>query len=198
MLELVESAADRKARAEQFITRFARYYTPVVVLSAAALALLPPLFLGHWAEWIHRACVFLVISCPCALVISVPMGFFGGIGAASKQGILVKGGNYLEALARADCVVFDKTGTLTEGVFAVTEVRSERMDQAALLRMAAACERMSDHPIAQSIVQAAGDVSGHVLSMAENHSGKGLTALVDGVPVAVGNGALMEALGIPL
>ena len=197
VLELVESAADRKARAEQFITRFARYYTPVVVLSAAALALLPPLFLGHWAEWIHRACVFLVISCPCALVISVPMGFFGGIGAASKQGILVKGGNYLEALARADCVVFDKTGTLTEGVFAVTEVRSERMDQAALLRMAAACERMSDHPIAQSIVQAAGDVSGHVLSMAENHSGKGLTALVDGVPVAVGNGALMEALGIP-
>ncbi len=196
VLDLVESAADRKAKTEQFITRFARYYTPVVVLAAAALAIIPPLFLGQWGEWIHRACVFLVISCPCALVISVPMGFFGGIGAASRQGILVKGGNYLEALARADSVVFDKTGTLTEGVFAVTEVRSPRLPEAELLRWAACCERLSDHPIALSIVEAAGDLSAHSLTEVENHSGKGMTALVDGTSVAVGNGALMTQLGI--
>lgn len=196
VLELVESAADRKARTEQFITRFARYYTPIVVLSAAALALLPPLVAGNWGEWIHRGCIFLVISCPCALVISVPMGFFGGIGAASKQGILIKGGNYLEALARADSVIFDKTGTLTEGVFAVTELRSPRLSESELLRWAACCERMSDHPIALSIVEAAGELPACRLTEAANHSGKGLTALVDGTPVAVGNGALMEELGI--
>ena len=198
VLELVESAADRKAHTEKFITRFARIYTPVVVIAAVILAVLPPLLIAgaSWAEWINRACVFLVISCPCALVISVPMGFFGGVGAASKMGVLVKGGNYLEAMAHTSCVVFDKTGTLTQGVFAVTGVESRRMDRQELLRWAAACERMSDHPIALSIVAAAADEAAHEVTEVENRSGKGLTALVDGTPVAVGNAALMELLGI--
>ena len=152
ILDLVENASGKKARAEHFITRFARYYTPAVVIAAAALALVPPLLLGGgWSSWLRRALIFLVISCPCALVISVPLSFFGGIGGASRQGILVKGGNYLEALAKTKVLVFDKTGTLTQGTFQVTEVRpASGVDGDHLLELAALAEGGSNHPIAQS------------------------------------------------
>ena len=152
ILELVENSAEKKARVESFITRFARWYTPVVVISALLLALVPPLFVGDWGKWIERALIFLVVSCPCALVVSVPLSFFGGIGGASRQGILVKGANYLEALATVDTVCFDKTGTLTQGRFAVEAVHPKELSPDDLLDIAAAAESYSSHPVAQSIL----------------------------------------------
>ncbi|HJA26375.1 MAG TPA: cadmium-translocating P-type ATPase [Candidatus Fournierella merdigallinarum] len=198
ILELVEDSAMKKARAENFITRFARWYTPAVCLAALALAVLPPLFLGGWAEWVRRALTFLVISCPCALVISVPLSFFGGIGGASRAGILVKGGTDLEGLAAAGTVVFDKTGTLTRGVFEVSEVLpADGVSARQLLETAALAEQFSSHPIAVSLRRAAGvePAPGRVKEVAEA-AGHGVTALVDGVPVAVGGARLMERLGV--
>ena len=157
ILELVENSTEKKAKAENFITKFARVYTPVVVFSALALAVLPPLFTGIsdpavWADWVERALVFLVVSCPCALVVSVPLSFFGAIGGASRSGILIKGANYVEALADTRYVVFDKTGTLTKGTFEVVAVHPEKIGAEELLELAAAAESMSAHPIAESIV----------------------------------------------
>lgn len=197
ILELVENSSANKARTEQFITRFARWYTPTVVIAAVCLAVIPSLFTGDFAHWLHQALTFLVISCPCALVISVPMSFFGGIGGASREGILVKGSNYLEALARCSAVVFDKTGTLTEGSFTVTDVRPVDISREELLFLAAAAEQHSTHPIAQSI-QAANTrpVSPDMLGKVQEIAGKGLCAEIRGVPVCVGNANLMEMLGV--
>ena len=198
ILDLVENSSSKKARAEHFITKFARIYTPVVVISAALLALLLP-FLIHvtWAESIHRALIFLVISCPCALVISVPLSFFGGIGGASRQGILVKGGNYLEALANTEIVVFDKTGTLTQGVFNVTAIHPDQCSEQHLLELAALAESYSDHPISRSLREAWGaELDRSRVTGVEERSGKGVQALVDGVPVWVGSGKLMDEIGV--
>ena len=197
ILELVENSSANKARTEQFITRFARWYTPTVVIAAVCLAVIPSLVTGDFAHWLHQALTFLVISCPCALVISVPMSFFGGIGGASREGILVKGSNYLEALARCSAVVFDKTGTLTEGSFTVTDVHPVDISREELLFLAAAAEQHSTHPIAQSI-QAANTrpVSPEMLGKVQEIAGKGLCAEIRGVPVCVGNANLMEMLGI--
>lgn len=198
ILELVENASSKKARAENFITRFARYYTPCVVIGALLLAVLPPLLIGGaWTEWIHRALIFLVISCPCALVISVPLSFFGGIGGASRSGVLVKGGNYLELLADAEIVVFDKTGTLTKGVFNVTAVHPDDISEAQLLELAALAECYSDHPISRSLKEAYGRTmdSGRV-SDVEELSGRGVRARVDGQVVCAGNDKLMEEIGV--
>lgn len=152
ILDLVENSSSKKAKSENFITKFARYYTPVVVIFAALLALLPPLILGGgWGDWVQRALIFLVISCPCALVISVPLSFFGGIGGASKCGILVKGSNYLEALAQTELIVFDKTGTLTHGTFQVTAIHPDDISENRLLEFAALAESYSDHPISLSL-----------------------------------------------
>ena len=151
ILELVENASEKKARSENFITKFARYYTPAVVVAAVLLAVVPPLFTGAWSEWVRRALIFLVISCPCALVISVPLSFFGGIGGASKHGILVKGSNYMEVLAKIHTIVFDKTGTLTKGVFRVKAVHPDHCDKAQLLEYAALAESFSTHPISRSL-----------------------------------------------
>ncbi len=193
ILEMVENAADKKARTENFITRFARYYTPIVVGLAAVLAFVPPLFVGGWADWILRGLTFLVVSCPCALVISVPLSFFGGIGGASRQGILVKGSNYLEALAKADTVVFDKTGTLTSGTFEVTELRpGGGVTPEELLEAAAHAEANSNHPIALSVLAAYGKpVDRQRIAFAEEVSGHGVQAQVDGEVVLVGNDKLM-------
>ena len=192
----MENSAEKKARVEGFITRFARWYTPCVVVSAALLALVPPLFLGNWAGWIHRALVFLVVSCPCALVVSVPLSFFGGIGGASRAGILIKGANDLETLAAVDTVAFDKTGTLTQGVFQVDAVHPRELDPAQLLDIAAAAESHSTHPVAESIVAAHG---GHIdparLGPVTELAGHGLEAVVDGETFFVGNGRLMERVG---
>ena len=200
ILDLVENSGKKKSRAENFITRFARVYTPAVCCCALALALLPPLFMWDASvigEWITRALTFLVISCPCALVISIPLSFFGGIGGASARGILVKGGNYLEALARMDCVVFDKTGTLTKGVFQVIRTQPEGMDEQTLLSWAARAECYSGHPISQSLKAAwGGEVQNGQVTDAEELGGYGLTARVDGHAVAVGNKRLMEKLGL--
>ena len=200
ILDLVENSGKKKSEAENFITRFARVYTPVVCCCALALALLPPLFMWDASvigEWITRALTFLVISCPCALVISIPLSFFGGIGGASARGILVKGGNYLEALARMDCVVFDKTGTLTKGVFQVIRTQPEGMDEQTLLSWAARAECYSGHPISQSLKAAwGGAVQNGQVTDAEELGGYGLTARVDGHAVAVGNKRLMEKLGL--
>ena len=200
ILDLVENSGKKKSEAENFITRFARVYTPVVCCCALALALLPPLFMWDASvigEWITRALTFLVISCPCALVISIPLSFFGGIGGASARGILVKGGNYLEALARMDCVVFDKTGTLTKGVFQVIRTQPEGMDEQTLLSWAARAECYSGHPISQSLKAAwGGEVQNGQVTDAEELGGYGLTARVDGHAVAVGNKRLMEKLGL--
>lgn len=198
ILELVENAASKKAKAENFITRFARWYTPAVVIGAVGLAVIPPLFVGEWANWIRRALIFLVISCPCALVISIPLAFFGGIGGASRHGILVKGGNYLEQLARVETVVFDKTGTLTQGVFALEQLYpAPGVDEAELLRAAALAEAYSNHPIAQSIRQAYGAaIDPARVTEVREIAGQGVTALTDGVPTAAGNEKLMAALGI--
>ena len=198
ILELVENASSKKAKVENFITRFARYYTPVVTLGAVALAVLPPLLLGGgWADWIQRACIFLVISCPCALVISVPMGFFGGIGAASRIGVLVKGSNYLEAMAEMTTIVFDKTGTLTRGEFKVTKLLPENCTEERLLELAAYGEGYSNHPISASIREAYDKpLSMERLSRAEEISGHGIQTQLDGQSVLVGNEKLMKLKGV--
>ena len=197
ILDLVENENKKKAKAENFITKFARWYTPAVVIAALALAVLPPMVLGGgWADWVRRALIFLVISCPCALVISVPLSFFGGIGGASKRGILVKGGAYMEVLANARTVVFDKTGTLTKGVFSVTAVHPHEIDKTHLVELAALAESYSTHPIAVSLRAAYGKtpdaarVAGY-----EELSGRGVRARVDGHTVCVGNGRLMDEAG---
>lgn len=198
VLDLVENSAAKKARAEAFITRFAKYYTPCVVIAAVLLAVLPPLILKQgFSEWITRALTFLVVSCPCALVISVPLSFFGGIGGASKLGILIKGANDLEALSKVDTVVFDKTGTLTQGRFEVTAVHAQEMSESELLDIAALAESYSNHPIALSIIKAHG---GHLdksrVSSIEESSGYGVTAVIDGKKVSVGNDKLMHRAGV--
>ena len=197
ILDLVENASAKKAKAENFITKFARYYTPAVVLAAVVLAVLPPLALGWaWTDAILRALNFLVVSCPCALVISVPLSFFGGIGGASRQGILVKGGSYLEVLARTETVVFDKTGTLTKGVFQVTAVHPEQGTEAELLELAALAEAYSDHPISRSLKTAYGKpLEQERVSHVEELSGRGVRAVVDGKEVCAGNDKLMEEIG---
>ena len=197
ILELVENASEKKSRTETFITRFARYYTPIVVCAALVLAIVPSLIAGNWMTWIYRACTFLVISCPCALVISVPLAFFGGIGAASRCGVLVKGSNYLELLADLDTLVTDKTGTLTEGVFKVTEViPAEGVSGDTVLREAAAAEGQSTHPIAGSIRDAlsAGTETAEPLLESENMAGMGLLSTFRDKIIAVGNAALMSQL----
>ena len=203
VLDLVENASSRKSRSENFIARFARYYTPVVVIGAAALALLPPLVqlvLGHspeWGGWIYRALTFLVISCPCALVISIPLSFFAGIGGAGKAGILVKGSNYLEALAKTGIVVFDKTGTLTMGVFDVVDIHHSELDRETMLEYAALAECASSHPIAASIRKAWGrPVDLSRVSKVEEIGGNGVVVEIDGKQVAAGSSRLMRRLGI--
>lgn len=204
ILELVENSSSRKSRSEAFISRFARVYTPAVCCGALALALLPPiariLFLGlpgQWEQWIYRALTFLVISCPCALVISIPLSFFAGIGGASKEGILIKGSNYLETMAQTKYVVFDKTGTLTQGVFEVSAVHHNQMDEEKLLEYAALAECASSHPISRSLQRAYGkEIDRSRVTDIEEISGHGITAKVDGIPVAAGNGRLMEQLKI--
>ena len=198
ILDLVENSSSKKARAENFITKFARYYTPVVVIGAVLLALLPPLLLGgSWNTWIERALIFLVISCPCALVISIPLSFFGGIGGASKAGILVKGSNYLEALSETEIVVFDKTGTLTKGVFQVTAVHPDTLPESRLLELAALAESFSDHPISRSLRQAYGKpIDSSRVSDVEELSGHGVQARVDGLLICAGNGKLMDRTGV--
>lgn len=198
ILELVENASEKKARAENFITRFSRVYTPCVVAAAALLALVPPLlFQGSWGVWINRALIFLMVSCPCALVVSVPLSFFGGIGGASRQGILIKGAGFMETLAGVKTLVFDKTGTLTQGVFAVEAVHPEAVSEEELLDIAAAAERYSAHPVAESIIQAhGGDIDKSRLGAVEELAGLGLRAELDGRQCFVGNGALMDRVGV--
>ena len=198
ILDLVENSASKKAKAENFITKFARYYTPIVVLAAVALALLPPLLTSiQWVDSIQRALNFLVVSCPCALVISVPLSFFGGIGGASKDGILVKGGNYLEVLARTEIVVFDKTGTLTRGVFNVTAIHPDHCDQGQLLELAALAECWSDHPISRSLKEAYGrEMDSSRVSSVEEVAGRGVKAVVDGHTICAGNDKLMDDIGV--
>lgn len=204
ILDMVENASSRKSRSENFISKFAHYYTPIVCYLAAALAILPPLvsilFLRiapNWGEWIFRALTFLVISCPCALVISIPLSFFAGIGGASRSGVLVKGSNYLETLAQTSCVVFDKTGTLTQGVFAVTSVRPAGMTEAELLEYAALAESYSGHPISKSLQKAYGkSADQNRIGEVEEISGNGVKAVIGGKEVAVGNDKLMKKLGV--
>ena len=198
ILDLVENAGSKKARAENFITKFARYYTPAVVLAAVALAVLPPLLgVMTWSESLHRALIFLVISCPCALVISVPLSFFGGIGGASKAGVLVKGGAYLEVLSRTQIVVFDKTGTLTKGVFNVTAIHPETCGEDQLLELAALAESWSEHPIARSLREAYGkEIDASRVADVEERSGRGVRAVVDGTEIFVGNDKLMDDIGV--
>ncbi|HIQ74604.1 MAG TPA: cadmium-translocating P-type ATPase [Candidatus Cottocaccamicrobium excrementipullorum] len=198
ILELVENASSKKAKLENFITRFAKYYTPVVTIGAAILAVIPPLFLGgDWSDWIQRACIFLVISCPCALVISVPLGFFGGIGAASRIGVLVKGSNYLEAVAEMTTIVFDKTGTLTKGEFKVTDIIPAQGTKEELLHLAAFAEGYSTHPISNSIKEAYGrPVDMTKVEEAKEMAGHGISARVEGRLVLAGNSKLMEENGV--
>ena len=204
ILELVEDSGSRKSKSEDFISKFARIYTPAVCISALLLAVLPPLvslLLGNpagWAAWIYRALTFLVISCPCALVISIPLSFFAGIGGASKEGILIKGSNYMETLSQTKIVVFDKTGTLTQGVFEVNGIHHNELEDAKLLEYAALAECASSHPISKSLQRAYGkEIDRSRVTDIEEISGHGLTATVDGVSVAAGNTKLMEQLGIP-
>ena len=206
ILELVENASSKKAQVENFITRFAKYYTPVVTVGAVVLAIIPPIVLSVtgagslgtlFGTWIYRACTFLVISCPCALVISVPLGFFGGIGAASKKGVLVKGSNYLEAVAELDTIVFDKTGTLTKGEFKVNEVTPVQMESQGLLELAALAEGYSTHPIAASIREAYGKpLAMERVERTEEISGHGIHTFIDGREVYVGNAKLMNSLNL--
>ena len=202
ILELDENASSKKAHVENFITKFEKYYTPIVVCAAVVLAFLPPIILGGgFAEWIQRACIFLVISCPCALVISVPLGFFGGIGAASKQGVLVKGSNYLEALSEMKTIVFDKTGTLTKGEFVVSEVIPNGWEKEGLLEVAALAEGYSDHPISAALKKAyeeaeLGELSMDRVEQAEEIAGHGIKAKIDGRVVYAGNAKLMEEKGV--
>jgi len=196
ILELVENASENKSRSENFITRFAKVYTPIVVAAAVLLAIIPPIFGGNFATWLYRALMFLVVSCPCALVLSVPLTFFGGLGGASRKGILVKGSNYLEALSKLNTVVFDKTGTLTEGVFEVTAVHPEIIEERELLHLAAHVERFSTHPIAASLRQAYPDENDDCsVEDVEEVSGRGVTATVNGHKVCVGNSSMMELSG---
>ena len=193
ILELVENSADKKAKVESYITRFARWYTPTVVIGALLLAVIPSLVTGNWAEWIHRTLVFLVVSCPCALVVSVPLSFFGGIGGASRHGILVKGANDMEMLAKVDTVAFDKTGTLTQGRFAVDAVHPREIDADALLDIAAAAESFSTHPLAESIIRAHGKhIDRSRIGEVKELAGRGLQAEIDGELYFVGNARLME------
>ena len=202
ILELVENSSSRKSKSENFISKFARYYTPAVCYGALALAILPPLVsMGilhtapQWGQWIYRALTFLVISCPCALVISIPLSFFAGIGGASNAGVLVKGSNYLETLAQTKYVVFDKTGTLTKGVFEVAGVHHNTMEQSKILEYAALAESFSSHPISRSLKTAYGkEINQNRVTDVEEISGNGVTAKVDGTPVAVGNARLMERI----
>lgn len=199
VLDLVENASSKKSTSENFITKFARYYTPTVVIAAALLATIPPLVLSEpFSGWVKRSLIFLVISCPCALVISIPLSFFGGIGGAAKRGILVKGSNYLEAMAQADTVVFDKTGTLTKGVFAVEEIcPAPSFDKDGLIRAAAFAECFSSHPIAASLRKAYGmDIDQSLVKNVSEIAGKGLSAEVDGITVHAGNKKLMEEIGV--
>ena len=200
ILELVENASDKKARMESFITRFARVYTPAVCLAALLLFLLPPLFFdGQWADWGYRALSFLVVSCPCALVISVPLSFFGGLGGASSCGILIKGSNYLEALAAVDTVVFDKTGTLTRGSFRVTELLpADGITEETLLRTAAQLESISNHPISRSICAGCPCTTAEGLTGIQEIAGQGITAACNGVQHAAGNARLMQAIGVTI
>ncbi len=201
ILELVENSSEKKAKVEGFITRFARWYTPCVVIGALLLAVIPPMFIdigngAEWVKWIKRALVFLVVSCPCALVVSVPLSFFGGIGGASKEGILIKGANYLEALSKAQIIVFDKTGTLTKGKFIVDDVHPSKVSVDELLDIAAAAESYSSHPVAESIINAhKGHIDKARLGQIEEIAGKGVKAEVDGNIYYVGNGSLMESIG---
>lgn len=204
ILELVENSSSRKSKSENFISKFARVYTPAVCYGALALAVIPPLvqmlFLGgaaQWSDWIYRALTFLVISCPCALVISIPLSFFAGIGGASKEGVLIKGSNYMETLSQADCVVFDKTGTLTQGVFEVSGIHHNKMEDEKLLEYAALAECASSHPISKSIQRAYGkEIDRNRVTDVREVSGHGIIAKVDGNEVAAGNGKLMDQLGI--
>ena len=204
ILELVENSSSRKSKSENFISKFAKYYTPAVCYSAVALAILPPvvrmLFMGlpaDWGVWVYRALTFLVISCPCALVISIPLSFFAGIGGASKAGILVKGSNYLETLSKTKCVVFDKTGTLTQGVFEVNAVHHNTMDEKKLLEYAALAESASSHPISKSLQRAYGkEIDRTRVSDIQEISGNGILAKVDGIQIAAGNTKLMNHLNI--
>ncbi|SHJ46303.1 Cd2+/Zn2+-exporting ATPase [Anaerocolumna jejuensis DSM 15929] len=199
ILDLVENASNKKSNSEQFITKFARYYTPIVVIVAVLLAVIPPLVIKDAAfrDWLYRALSFLVVSCPCALVISVPLSFFGGIGGASKKGVLVKGSNYLEALAKAEIVVFDKTGTLTKGVFNVQEIHPSEITENELLEIAAYAESYSNHPISLSLQQAYGkEINNARISEVEEISGHGVTASIDGKKVAAGNAKLMKKMNI--
>ncbi|MBP1577932.1 MAG: HAD-IC family P-type ATPase, partial [Oscillospiraceae bacterium] len=204
ILDMVENASSRKSRSEDFISRFARFYTPAVCYGALALALIPPLVRifvfgvsADWGEWLYRALTFLVISCPCALVISIPLSFFAGIGGASRAGVLVKGSNYLEALSQAGTVVFDKTGTLTKGDFEVAEIKSIALPDENLLEYAALAEAASSHPISQSLKRAYGkEIDRSRVSEIEDISGNGVTAKVDGIEIGAGNIKLMNRLGI--
>lgn len=204
ILDLVENASSRKSKSEQFITKFARIYTPAVVYCAIALAVLPPLvrifgmgLAADWSTWIYRALTFLVISCPCALVISIPLSFFAGIGGASNAGVLVKGSNYLEILSQTKYMVFDKTGTLTQGVFEVNAVHHNEMAEEKLLELAALAESSSSHPISKSLQKAYGkEIDRSRVTDIEEISGNGVTAKVDGIPVAAGNSKLMKKLGV--
>ena len=193
VLELVENSASKKAKVENFITRFARYYTPCVVIAALILAIIPPLFVGNWWDWVNRALTFLVVSCPCALVVSVPLSFFGGIGGASRKGILIKGSNYLETLSKVNTAVFDKTGTLTKGSFAVTAIHPAKVSNDELLDIAAVAECNSNHPIAQSIVAAQkGHINPERVSSVKEIAGRGVEAVIDGRTIYVGNSKLMD------
>ncbi|ORU01193.1 Copper, lead, cadmium, zinc and mercury transporting ATPase [Anaerovibrio sp. JC8] len=203
ILELIEDASSRKSKSEEFITRFARVYTPIVVYAAIALAVIPPVVLTAmnsdpmWGEWFYRALTFLIISCPCALVISIPLSFFAGLGAASRHGVLVKGSNYMETLSEVGTVVFDKTGTLTKGTFSVVAIHPEKLDQNQLLHMAAHVERYSSHPIALSLLEAYPDEHDDCrIEQTEEIAGRGIKALINGDTVYVGNSRMMEDLGI--
>ena len=197
ILELVENSAEKKARIEGVITRFARWYTPLVVISAVLLAVIPPLlFHGVWSDWIRRALIFLVVSCPCALVVSVPLSFFGGLGGASREGILIKGANYMEMLSKVDTIVFDKTGTLTQGRFAVDAIHPAEISAEELLDIAAAAESYSSHPVAESVVKAhEGDIDKSRIGEVKELAGLGVEAVVDGRVFSVGNGKLMDRVG---
>lgn len=193
ILELVEEAAAKKAKTESFITRFAAYYTPVVCAAAVLVAVVPPLFMGNWLTWLYRALSFLVVSCPCALVISVPLSFFGGIGGASRLGILVKGSSAIEQLSKAEIAVFDKTGTLTKGVFEVTHIEPAGISEDELLRMAAHAESFSTHPVALCIRARYGEIDENAVSDVQEVAGHGVTAVINGVKVSAGNARMMAA-----
>ena len=199
ILNLVENASSKKAKTEKFITKFAKYYTPIVVILAALLTIIPPILLknGSIMQWLKRSLTFLVISCPCALVISVPLGFFGGIGGASKKGILIKGSNYMETLSKVKTIVFDKTGTLTKGTFEVQEINSNSIDNEQILEIAALAEMYSNHPIATSIRHAySKELNKERVNNIQEIAGKGIKAIIDGKETYVGNSKLMEEIGI--